>query len=161
MAESAYTRLIQLLEDQGASYRLIEHEPEGATDAVSALRGHELGQAAKCLVVMVKIGKKVKRYALVVVAGDKRVDLQAVKKLYDGTYVGFADQEIAEELSGSVTGTILPFSFDERLELIVDHGLLEEPEFFFNAGRLDRSVALSGKDYRRITQARAESVATA
>ncbi|MFG1805626.1 YbaK/EbsC family protein [Streptomyces sp. NPDC049040] len=153
MAEDGtYRKLLSLLDEHGAAYRVIEHAPEGATEAVSRLRGHEPAQAAKCIVVMVKVGKKEKHFALVVVPGDRRVDLQAVKALYAGTYASFASPDIAEELAGSQSGTILPFSFDERLELFVDPGLLAHPEFFFNAARLDRSIALSTEDYVSVAE---------
>src|SRR5579871_1340254 len=100
-----YTRLIALLDANGATYRLIDHAPEGRTEVVSPLRGNALAQAAKCLVLMVKVGKKVTRYVLAVVPGDMRVDLAAVKALLGGTYVAFASPEIAERLAGSVPGT--------------------------------------------------------
>ncbi|MFF9274432.1 YbaK/EbsC family protein [Streptomyces griseosporeus] len=156
-----YDKLLALLDERGAAYRVIEHAPEGATEAVSRLRGHDLAQAAKCIIAMVKIGKKEKRFALVVVPGDKRVDLAAVKALYGGTYAAFASQETAEDLAGSASGTILPFSFDERLELIVDPALLTHEEFFFNAARLDRSLALNTEDYRAIAEPRVERIALA
>jgi Ala-tRNA(Pro) deacylase len=154
-----YDRLVALLDEQGAAYRTIDHEPEGATELVSELRGNSLAQAAKCIVVMVKVGKKVTRYVLAVVPGDRRVDLNAVKALLEGTYVSFATKEIAERLAGSVSGTVLPFSFDEKLELVVDPALLENEEIFFNAARLDRSLALATKDYQRIAQPRVEPIA--
>ncbi|MCX4981417.1 YbaK/prolyl-tRNA synthetase associated domain-containing protein [Streptomyces sp. NBC_00250] len=155
-----YEKLLALLDERGAAYRVIEHAPEGATEAVSALRGHTLAEAAKCIIAMVKIGKKEKRFALVVVPGDRRIDLNAVKALYGGTYVSFASPEIAEELAGSPSGTILPFAFDERLELLVDPDLLAHPEFYFNAARLDRSIALSAEDYKAIAEPRVERVST-
>ncbi|MEW1859825.1 YbaK/EbsC family protein [Streptomyces sp. NPDC088194] len=154
-----YGRLIALLDEQGAQYRTIDHEPEGATEVVSALRGNSLAQAAKCIVVMVKVGKKVTRYVLAVVPGDRRVDLGAVKALLSGTYVSFASRDIAERLAGSVSGTVLPFSFDEKLELVVDPGLLVHDEIYFNAARLDRSLALSTKDYVRVAAPRTEPIA--
>jgi Ala-tRNA(Pro) deacylase len=154
-----YDRLIELLDAKGARYRVIEHEPEGRTDLVSAMRGNDLTQAAKCIVVMVKIGKKVTRHVLAVVPGDARVDLNAIKNLLGGTYVSFASRENAERLAGSVSGTILPFSFDPELELIVDPALLEGDEIFFNAARLDRSLALDARDYSAIAQPRPEPIA--
>ncbi|MGW7528567.1 YbaK/EbsC family protein [Streptomyces sp. NPDC054783] len=159
-ADDTHDKLLALLDEHRATYRVIEHAPEGGTEAVSRLRGHALDQAAKCTIVMVKIGKKDKRHALVVVVvpGDKRVDLGAVKALYGGTYASFASPGIAEELAGSPSGTILPLTFDERLELIVDPGLLVHPEFHFNAARLDRSLALSTADYRSIAEPRVEPV---
>jgi len=158
--DDTYTRLITLLDKQGVAYRLIDHEPEGRTEVVSPMRGNELAQAAKCIVLMVKIGKKVTKYVLAVIPGDARVNLNAVKSLMQGTYVAFADTAIAERLAGSVTGTILPFSFDTTLELIVDPALLENDEIFFNAARLDRSMALKASDYRALAKPRIERIST-
>ena len=41
-----YARLIALLDEHGAHYRLIGHEPEGRTEVVSPLRGSLVGAAA-------------------------------------------------------------------------------------------------------------------
>lgn len=151
---AAYERLIADLDAAGARYRLIDHEPEGQT----ALRGNTLAAAAKCLVVMVKLGKKKSHYVLAVVPGDARLDLAAIKGLLGGTYVAFADKARAEELAGSVSGTVLPISYHEQLELIVDPELLAVPELFFNAARLDRSIALSTEDYVRLAKPRIERI---
>ena len=149
-----YTRLVADLDAIGARYRLLDHEPEGRTELVSALRGNELAQAAKCLVVLVKVGKKQSRYVLAVVPGDARLDLAAVKALHEGTYVGFADTAKAEALAGSVSGTVLPVSYHPDLELVVDPSLLAHDEIFFNAARLDRSMALATEDYLRVAKPR-------
>ncbi|HLO28030.1 MAG TPA: YbaK/EbsC family protein [Anaerolineales bacterium] len=159
MTEDTYSRLIEFLEQHGARYRLIDHEPEGRTEIVSPLRGNALSQAAKCIILMVKVGKKVTKYVLSVVPGDARVDLNAIKALLGGTYISFASPEIAERLGGSVAGTILPFSFSSELELIVDPSLLENAEIFFNAARLDRSLALNTSDYVALSQPRLERIA--
>jgi Ala-tRNA(Pro) deacylase len=89
-----------------------------------------------------------------VVPGDARLDLAAVKALLGASYAAFADTGKAEELAGSGTGTVLPFSYDERLELIADPALLDRDELYFNAGRLDRSVALASEDYVRLADPR-------
>lgn len=156
-----YERLIRDLDAAGARYRLIDHAPEGRTELVSALRGHDVAQAAKCLIVMVKIGKKRTRHVLAVVPGDARLDLQALKALLEGTYAAFADRDRAEELAGSVSGTVLPFSYHPELEVIADPALLRMPELFFNAARLDRSVALATDDYVRLAAPRIAPIATA
>lgn len=157
--QDTYTRLIALLDSHKAHYRLIDHEPEGRTEVVSPMRGNSLSQAAKCIVLMVKIGKKVTKYILAVVPGDARVDLNAIKALLGGTYVAFASPDIAERLAGSVTGTVLPFSFNAQLELVVDPSLLENEEIYFNAARLDRSLALKTSDYFEIARPRLARIA--
>ncbi len=149
---TTYDRLIALLDRQGAQYRLIDHAPEGRTEIVSAMRGHSPASAAKCMVIMAKLGRKQTKYVLAVVTGDARIDLGALKEMTGATYVAFATPSIAEELAGSAVGTVLPFAFDERLELIVDPGLLALPEIFFNAARLDRSIGLKTADYVRIAR---------
>jgi len=156
-----YTRLIAFLEEHGAQYRLIDHAPEGRTDVVSSLRGNALAQAAKCIVLMVKIGKKTTKYVLAVVPGDRRVDLNAVKALMRGTYVSFASPNIAEELAGSVAGTVLPFSFHPNLELVVDPSLLTNDELHFNAARLDRSMVLKTSDYAALAKPHLARIASA
>lgn len=158
-AADLYSKLISYLDENKASYRLIDHAPEGRTEIVSEMRGNRLSQAAKCIILMVKIGKKVTRYILAVVPGDARVDLNAVKAILGGTYISFASADIAERLGGSVAGTILPFTFSPELELIADPALLEKDEIFFNAARLDRSIALKTADYIRLAKPRVETIA--
>ncbi len=157
-SEDAYSRLITFLDQHNAQYRLIDHAPEGRTEIVSQLRRNALSQAAKCIVLMVKIGKKVTKYILAVIPGDARLDLNAVKALLQGTYIAFASSDIAEKLAGSVAGTILPFSFNAELELLVDPSLLENDEIFFNAARLDRSMALKTSDYVTLAKPRVEPI---
>jgi Ala-tRNA(Pro) deacylase len=160
-ALDTYSRLIELLDRHNASYRLIDHAPEGRTEVVSPMRGNALSQAAKCIVLMVKIGKKVTKYILAVVPGDRKVDLQAVKAQMGATYVAFASQDIAERLAGSVAGTVLPFSFTPELELVVDPSLLENNEIYFNAARLDRSMVLKTSDYVALANPRLGRIAAA
>ena len=157
--DNTYQKLLNLLDEHSAHYRLIDHPPEGRTDLVSPMRGNQLGHAAKCMIIMVKIGKRVTKYVLAVVPGDAKIDLNAVKRLLDGTYASFASPEIAERLSGCMAGTILPFSFQPELELIVDPSIRGIEELYFNAARLDRSMALRIDDYLAITQPRFERVA--
>lgn len=148
----AYERLVELLDHEGATYRLLDHDPEGRTEPVSKMRGHPPREAAKCLVLLVKIGKKITEFVLAVVPGDTRVDVERVKRYKEATFVRFAETPLAEKLAGSVAGTVLPFTFDPRLELIVDPEVAQSRTMYFNAARLDRSIALSTEDYLKITK---------
>jgi Ala-tRNA(Pro) deacylase len=154
-----YASLIALLDRHGAQYRVLEHAAEGRTELVSALRGHPLAQAAKCIILIVKLGKKTTRFVLAVVPGDKRVDVNRLKALRRATYVGFAATGVAERLAGSVAGTVLPFALHEELELIVDPELLAHDTIYFNAARLDRSLALATADYTAIAKPLVEAIA--
>lgn len=159
MENNTYLRLIALLDKNNANYRLIDHAPEGRTEIVSPMRGNKLSQAAKCMVLAVNVSKTETKYVLGVIPGDRQIDFNALKTLMHASYVSFAPQEIAEKLSQSVVGTVLPFSFDPKLELIVDPTLLKNDELFFNAARLDRSVALKTNDYVTIVKPRLADIA--
>ena len=154
-----YTKLIELLDTNGAKYRKIHHEPEGRCEIVSVMRGHDVSHAAKCMILMVKIGKKNKKFILAVVPGNAQVNMDAIKALFDGTYISFASQDLAEDLAGSVAGTVLPFTFNPELELIVDPSLKEHEFIYFNAARLDESLEVLTSDYLRIAQPRFEKIA--
>ncbi len=154
-----YDKLIDLLDANGAQYRLIDHEPEGQTDKVSAMRGHPIEAAAKCIVLIVKIGKKTSKFILAVVPGNARVDTGRIKALFNGaTYAGFAATDVAERLAGSVAGTVLPFAFHPDLALVADPGIQRHEELFFNAARLDRSMALRTSDYIALAKPRLEKI---
>ncbi|WP_031486865.1 YbaK/EbsC family protein [Streptomyces bicolor] len=154
-----YSHLISLLDASCVDYRLIDHEPEGSTEAVCALRGHPSSEAAKCIVLRVKVDRRTTRHVLAVVPGDRRVDLDAVRTLFAARYVGFSDAATAERLARAVPGTVLPFSFDPDLELVADPDVVAQPKLYFNAARLDRSLLISGADYERLAKPRIERIA--
>jgi Ala-tRNA(Pro) deacylase len=160
MTAETYRRLITLLDSNRARYRLIHHAAEGRTDLASAHRRHPVAQAAKSLVVRVKLSKRKRRYVLAVIPGDRFVDLARLSHLFGGMGAAFATKDVAEELAGSVSGSILPFSFDPELEVVVDRGLLVHDELYFNAARLDRSVALHTEDYLALASPPVEDIAT-
>ncbi|TLS41152.1 YbaK/prolyl-tRNA synthetase associated domain-containing protein [Streptomyces montanus] len=155
-----YDRLITLLDTSSIAYELIDHEPEGSTGAVSALRGHPESEAAKCLVLRVKVDRKTTRHVLAVVPGDRRVDLDAIRALYTARYAGFSDSATAERMARAVPGTVLPFSFDPELELVADPDVVTRPRLYFNAARLDRSLVISGQDYARLAEPRVARIAS-
>ncbi|MER6019345.1 YbaK/EbsC family protein [Streptomyces anulatus] len=150
----AAVRLQWLADHHGAAYRMIPHAPEGRTREASALRGHDLAQGAKCLVVAARPTKRTCRYILAVVPGDRRVDLDRIGQLTGCRRTGFAGRDTAERLAGSVSGSIIPFSFHPDLELIVDEELLRHETLYFNAARLDLSMALPTADYLRMARPR-------
>src|SRR5262245_18727989 len=157
----SYDKLIAILEANKATYRLIDHAPEGQTHKVSALRGDPVEAAAKCIVLIVKIGKKTSRFVLAVLPGSARVDTAKIKSLFNGaTYAGFATTDVAERLAGSVAGTVLPFASHPDLILIAVPSTTIQPELFFNAARLDRSVALRTSDYIALARPRLERIAS-
>ncbi len=156
MSESTYRMLLNMLHASNAQYRLLDHPAEGETRAASLLRKHPVAQAAKSLVIRVAVSRRRGLYVLAVVPGDRYVDLGRLCALTDGISAAFAERTVAERLSGTVSGSIPPLSFHPELSLIVDAGLLEHEVIYFNAARLDRSIAIATPDYLALARPRVE-----
>jgi Ala-tRNA(Pro) deacylase len=153
-----YDRLVGFLKDSALKYRIMDHAPEGQTARASTLRGHPLNQAAKCMVVEVRGSTTGIEYVLAVIPGDRRVDLRSIRKVCAARDASLADRALAEELTGCRAGCVTPISFSEQLWTIVDPLLLEQREIFFNAARLDRSVAMDASDLMSAIRASISSI---
>jgi Ala-tRNA(Pro) deacylase len=147
-----HERLRRLLDTEGATYRVIEHEPEGHTEVIAKIRGNRIEQSIKSMVLQVRLTRKENIYCLANLPGNCRVDFDGVKRYYNADSVAFAQREKAQELTGCVIGAIPPFSFNDQLQLLADPLIQENEEVVFNAGRLDRSIMMKLSDYIRIAK---------
>jgi Ala-tRNA(Pro) deacylase len=72
-----------------------------------------------------------------------------------GKKAELVNAQTAMQLTGCRIGAIPPFTFDERIQLIVDPSLTTGyGEIAFNAGRLDASMVLDTQDYLSIAKPR-------
>ncbi len=147
-----HEQLCALLDKEGTTYRIVEHEPEGRTEFIAKIRGNRIEQSIKSIVVQARVSKKENLYCLANVPGDCRVDLEGIKRHFDAKGVGIASREKAEALTGCVIGAIPPFTFSDQLHLLVDPLVQQNEEVVFNAGRLDRSIFMRLEDYIRIAK---------
>lgn len=147
-----HEQLRALLDQEGASYRVIEHEPEGRTEVIAKIRGNRIEQSVKSMVLQVRLTRRENIYCLANIPGNCRVDFNGVKKYFNADSVAFAKPEKAQELTGCVIGSIPPFSFNEQLQLLADPLIQANEEVVFNAGRLDRSIMMKLSDYLRIAK---------
>jgi len=154
-----HEQLRALLDREGASYRVIEHEPEGRTELIAQIRGNRIEQSIKSMVLQVRRKPRENIYCLANVPGDCRVDFEGVKNHFKADSVAFAQRDKAQELTGCVIGAIPPFSCSDQLVLLADPLIQENDEVVFNAGRLDRSIMMKLSDYIRIARPQMVSIA--
>lgn len=155
-----HEQLKKLLDKENADYRVIEHEAEGRTEFISQIRGNKVEQAIKSIVLQIRMSRKDNRYVLVNIPGDCRVDLNAVKKFYNADSVGFAQKEKVEALTNCVIGSIPPFTFNEKLDLLADPLIKQNDEVVFNAGSLEKSIFMKMQDYFRIANPQIANIAS-
>lgn len=147
-----HQRLRDLLDREHASYRVIEHEPEGRTEVIAKIRGNRIEQSIKSIVVQVRLNRKENMYCLANVPGDCRIDFEGIKNHFQADSVAFASRDKAQALTGCAIGAIPPFSFSDQLQLLADPLIQQNEEVVFNAGRLDRSILMNLDDYLRIAR---------
>jgi Ala-tRNA(Pro) deacylase len=147
-----HQQLCDLLDQENAIYRVVEHEPEGRTEVIAGIRGNRIEQSIKSIVVQVRLNRKEKIYCLANVPGDCRIDVEGIKAHFTADSVAFASRDKAQELTGCVIGAIPPFSFSDQLQVLADPLIQENEEVVFNAGRLDRSIFMKSDDYIRIAK---------
>ena len=145
-----HEKLVALLDENHAIYRICTHEAEGHSEQIAKIRGNDPHQAMKAIVIMAKISKKEKEYYLTILPGDKMIDLDALTNYLNVKKAIFAPLDTARELTQCEIGAIPPFTFNENLHLLVDSQLKENKEVVFNAGLLTKSIFMNFDDYVRI-----------
>ena len=159
MAADVFDRLVALLTDAKAKFRVIEHEAEGRSEKISVIRGNRPDQAAKAMVLDVRGGGGGRRHVLAILPGNRRLDFAAVASLFEARKCGFASPETAQEITGCPMGAVPPFSLDPALAVVVEEDLLANDTLFFNAGRLDRSMELDTRDWLAVARPRVAKIA--
>ncbi|GEM_PF-290741 len=154
-----YARLVKLLKDNNIQYKEVRHAKEGSCEAVSKLRGNELSQAMKAMVVHLEVGKT-KKYFLAIVPGDRTIDKEAISKNLNmpGKF-GFTHPDKAKLLTACAMGTVPPFTLNnenlkdsDKLKLIADPSIKDNKEIVFNACDLECSIFMSMEDWIKVAQ---------
>lgn len=156
---SVFDRLVEMLTEARARFRVIEHEAEGRSEKISTIRGNRPDQAAKAMVLDLRGGGSGRRHVLAILPGNRKLDFNAVATLFEARKCGFASPETAKALTGCVMGAVPPFALNPDLAIVVEEDLLANRSLFFNAGRLDRSMELDTKDWLAAARPRVAKIA--
>ena len=159
MGSDVFDRLVEVLTEAKARFRVIEHPAEGRSEAISAIRGNRPEQAAKAMVLDVRGGGGGRRHVLAILSGSRKLDFGAVAHLFEARKCGFASPATAEQLTGCVMGSVPPFALNPELAIVADEDLVTNETLYFNAGRLDRSMELDTRDWLAVARPRLAKIA--
>ncbi|MDW8360134.1 MAG: YbaK/EbsC family protein [Candidatus Caldarchaeum sp.] len=140
--------LKKFMKSKGVEGELVFLEPEQAKTSLSAASavGCQLSQIAKNIVL-----KGRKAYFLVVIAGDRRVDLKKLSKFVQDD-VRLATPEEVLMTTGYPPGAVPPFGHRTNLKVYIDQSL-KQHEYVYTSGgadnvllklRVDSLVEVSG-----------------
>lgn len=122
-----------------------------SADEVAALLGVPAGQVYKTLVVLADDG----RHLLVMVPGDRELDLRVLARSVGAKSTHMALQREAERLTGLKVGGISPLALlDKRFEVYLDATAADLEELYLNGGQRGINLKLRVSDLLAITGAR-------
>ena len=119
------------------------------TADASEATGIDLHRITKNLVSKTRKGE----YALLVVPGDRRVDLKAAAKALGTKNVRLMPFSEAETISGYPPGGTPTIGHKTPMRVIVDEELAGFETFFCGGGSTDRLLELRVDDVKRLTDA--------
>jgi Ala-tRNA(Pro) deacylase len=134
------------LQESGVHFRELHHEPTRTSEESARVRGEELRNGGKAILLKVD-----NVFKLFVLSAARKLDSSKVKQHFGVKRLRFATREELLELTGLEPGSIPPFGspiFD--MELFVDSSITENDRIAFNAGSLTDSIIMNVKDYLRL-----------
>ena len=147
MPETLTERLLAHLQDHGADFQVLTHEPVRTSEEASRVRGTPLEQGAKALVCRAD-----DRVILIVLPAHQRLDGRAFKTTFGVKNLRMVSAEELYNLTGLEVGAVPPFGPLMGLPTYVDEGLLALPRIAFNAGSRGTSVLMATADFQRLVQ---------
>ena len=137
------TRAISYLKKKRIPYEVIkyEHREKGAEYAASAT-GYPLEHTVKTLVV--ELDRK--SYCLALLPGHRELDIKKLATFLSVKRTAMVDIKTAERLTGYLVGGISPFGTQQRLETIMESGILESEEILINAGQRGVMLKMAPED---------------
>lgn len=141
--------LEQYLKDLGVWHRFVEKPETVHTADASRTTGIGLNRITKNLVSKTSEGQ----YALLVVPGDRRVNLQKAAHALNARNIQLLNFREAEEVSGYPPGGTPTVHHKTQLEVVVDSSLLEHETLFCGGGRRSRLLELRTADVLRLSKA--------
>lgn len=146
------SKILHLLTANNAWHETFEHEPvRTSEEAASIRRGYTLQQGAKALIVRVRDTDNTRKFIMLVMPADKKLDSKKAKKSLRLKDISFASiQEVSDTTGGVQVGGVPPFGNIFEIEVYVDPSLFDHEKIIFNAGDRRVSVAMKSEDYKRI-----------
>ena len=138
--------LEKYLEHNGVWHKFIHKQETVHTADAAKAAGVELHRLTKNLVSETDQGE----YVLLIVPGDRKVDLGAAAKALKIRNVRLVPFAKAEEISGYPPGGTPSIGHKTRMRAVIDEDLLKFETVFCGGGSRDRLIELKTKDIMKL-----------
>ena len=132
----------ELLDSNGITYEVSEHEPVYTSEQAAKVRKVELKTGVKALVLKTEEGS----FVMGLIAANKRIDLKKLAKITRTKKLRLASPQEVLKTTGCEVGSVHPFGNLHRLPTYLDSSILENNMVNFNAGLHTVSIEMKAKD---------------
>ncbi len=149
-------RVKKYLETSGIAHEIISHKKVfTAYDAAATLK-RELKDIAKSLLVQLD-----KKFVLVLVPADKKIDLVKLAKKFQAKKVTIAREVVMSKLLKIKPGALSAFAKLHKIELVIDKSLLKSKKVVLSSGSYTESVIMKVADFVKLEAPHVVAVAMA
>ncbi|MFA5797115.1 MAG: YbaK/EbsC family protein [Candidatus Woesearchaeota archaeon] len=154
MTELHFLQIRELLNKHKIVYQHIVHEHVHHSSDAAKIRGTNLSEAAKAIILKVELKDKLPQDKFVfiqaVIPGDQRIDLKKIKNLFDSRNVQLASPDEVLEKTGCTIGSVPPFGNLFNIPIYLDESILTKEQIVFSAGTHHDSIIIKPEDYVRV-----------
>ena len=143
--KDVYEKIVDLLNSKGVVFEKYEHDPVYTSEQAAKVRGTNIHQGAKALVLQ---GDK--DFILYVLPADLQADLEKLQDKLKVKKLRMASKESVKAKTDLEVGAVPPLGSTVELKTYVDSRLAENEEIAFNAGRHDRSIKMKYSDFVKV-----------
>ena len=147
----------EYLKGRGIWHRFVEKAETVHTSDASKATGIPLARITKNLVSVTDLGE----FVLLVVPGDRRVDLKKAARVLDVRNVSTLPFKDAEAVSGYPPGGTPTVGHKRRMRVVLDLSLQSHETLFCGGGSKNRILELRTQDVVRLTDALVAEIAEA
>ena len=140
-------KVIECLREAEVDYEILKTEPVYTCEAAAEATGTRLHQHVKSMLLLCDECKPV----LALLQGDKRVDLNRVRKVTSSRRVRLASHEEVKNIMKVEIGAVSPLIADE-IPILLDIGLMREKTLYMSAGTHTECVAMSPRDLLKVVK---------
>jgi len=148
LQRTAATGVMQLLSDQGVSFRLLPHLREAPTVALAAA---ERGVAEHEMIKCILLKDRQARFVLACLAGNADLDTQKVRSaLPELSRLSFSTPDDITRVTGHVLGSVAPMSLREAIPVVLDQDLQRLERVNISSGDSRLGLELQLPDLLRV-----------
>jgi Ala-tRNA(Pro) deacylase len=134
-------KVINFLEKHNIKHEILEHKTVYTAFDAAQTMGEKISNITKTLALKVD-----KKYALVVIPADRRLDLEKLKKSLGVKKLSIVKEISIEKIFKIKTGKLLPFGTFHKVPVYVDNILLKSKAIIISSGTHTESLRLKAKD---------------